>query len=142
MVLKAAVSSPSARPLPSINLVEPDLSLPPQARPLSPHFLLCSIAVRRQLPQSWPPCPSSPEQSCPSPEPVRRQEPLPPRAVASPLTVVSRRRRARTPSNSSLRHARAVHRHPSTQGRRKLQPVNLSSISCVELYFESCELLL
>jgi hypothetical protein len=55
--------------------------------------------------------------AAPRQSPVRHQEPLPARAAAPPLTIVPRRRRARTPSNPSPRHAlEPVRCHSFTQG--------------------------
>jgi hypothetical protein len=64
----------------------------------------------------------------------RLDHPLPRRARTARGT---RRRRARTPSNSSPSRAlEPVRRCPFTQGWRQPQPINLLSKSCVELIYE------
>jgi hypothetical protein len=70
MALKTVVSLPVSPSSLAYKTCSPSLLSPSHTLLCSspaPHFLSCSLVVRR--PQSRPPCPSSPEQSCPSPGP-------------------------------------------------------------------------
>jgi hypothetical protein len=94
MALKTAVSFPVSPSSLAYKTCSPSLLSPSHTllRSLpAPHFLSCSLAVRR--PQSRPPCPSSPEQPCPSPKLRRPRSTLAgSRARSLPAKPLPRRR--------------------------------------------------